>query len=272
MFLLTFWTLTALSRADIGEPSASRYVYVGAVFLLVVTAELLGPSPGWPPAVVALCLAALSVWANFGILQRAAGALRETSAVVGAELAVVEAYGRLADPSVPVDPVRAPGLTIGPYLDAVLALGSPALPLAAVPLQPAVARTEADRIGLQLLPPREAPGAAAPGGPPPAVTGHTSKVPDRPSCLQAGGGQSVVAEVPPQGLLLEAVEGYPLELSYVRFGDTPQTAEPSRLGVDAPVVHLPTDDSVTLPWRVAIGAVEPVVLCAARSIRAARAA
>ena len=45
-FLLTFWTLAALSRADAGDPLASRYVYVGAVFILVLAAALCPPLLG----------------------------------------------------------------------------------------------------------------------------------------------------------------------------------------------------------------------------------
>ena len=56
-FLVAFWTLAAISRADAGDPLASRYVYVGAVFILLLAARCaprcwvadLRRSPRWPP-------------------------------------------------------------------------------------------------------------------------------------------------------------------------------------------------------------------------------
>ena len=34
-----FWGLTGLARADLGEPAASRYLYPGALFLLLIAIE-----------------------------------------------------------------------------------------------------------------------------------------------------------------------------------------------------------------------------------------
>ena len=62
---LSFWILTGISRAKLGEAAASRYVYLGAVVVLLLAAEYL---PRLPPrrtmAAVWLALA-LGIWGNF---------------------------------------------------------------------------------------------------------------------------------------------------------------------------------------------------------------
>jgi hypothetical protein len=261
VFLLSFWTLTALSRAEVGTPLASRYVYVGAVFLVVLTAEALPPLPGFVPAVLSLCLAMLVIWGNAAVFRRGAGGLRETSAVVGAELAVAEQHGAAANGWLVLDSQRAPALSLGAYLAAVADLGSPAPPMAALPHLPPIARSEADRVALMLAPPIVSSGLPAVGGPPPTLADPAEPAPGLPACVLTAPGVPAIADVPDTGLFIRG--DLPVSLTYMRFGDVPLTANPETIDPGEPVLNPPRADAVKLPWRVEVDSPTPVLVCSA---------
>jgi hypothetical protein len=146
--LLTFWVLAAVARADYAEPAASRYLYVGAVFIWLIVAGAITripePRAGW------LTLGALAVVgalvANISVLRAGERGLRSTDATVRASLAAVEIAAPVVAPTFVADPVGAPSVSAGPYLVAVRDLGSPALRVAELGRAPASARTGADGV------------------------------------------------------------------------------------------------------------------------------
>jgi hypothetical protein len=143
------WTLTAYSRADEVTPDASRYVYVGAVFLILVVADLLASFAGrtvrWGFAGMAL----LGVLGNAWILDAGAGGLRVTTAVTRAELRAVEWSQTTVNDYRP-DVYRMPQVSASDYLDAVRDLGSPAASDTEVRVSDEVTREEVDRVSLEL--------------------------------------------------------------------------------------------------------------------------
>lgn len=168
--LLTMWTLTALARAGISEPTVPHYTYASAVLGLLVAAEAVGRTPlrartvGVASAVVllAVALGAASVW------QRGAE-LRADSADVRARLAAMA----LAGTAVPFDfrPVpRQPQVVAGRVQVAQRDFGRIALPLAQLPRAPAAQRDAADDVLRRLLTPRvlALPTRPRPGSCPPA--------------------------------------------------------------------------------------------------------
>lgn len=167
---VAFWGLTALSRAQLNEPGASRYLYPGAVFLLLVLAELARDRAYAPFAIVlVVAAAAYAVHGNLDQLDAGASGLRDTSVHVRADLAALELAQGKVDPSFRPDPNRSPDLTAGPYFEAIDALGSPAESLAALRRQPEEVRSTADGVLLDAL--RVALGPpAVPRGPAPSPT------------------------------------------------------------------------------------------------------
>jgi len=167
---LSFWILTALSRADSNEPGASRYLYPGAIFILLVLAQLVD-DPSWPrtdrgravAATVAVGLLLVSLVGNVDQLRDGGAQLRSVSDYVQAELRAVElARGRVRSDFRP-DTARAPQVTAGAFLSAVDALGSPAYSVARVRQAPESVRIAADRVLLDALGVRSQRAVAADG-------------------------------------------------------------------------------------------------------------
>jgi len=125
--LVSSWVLTALARAHLGSAESSRYVYVGAVFVLLIVAELACGArvPARMLAVVAV-LVGVSLAGNYALLRGGLEHMRGYTATVEAALVGLE----LAGPETPLDfrpaPEQAPNIYAGPYFEAVSELGSPA--------------------------------------------------------------------------------------------------------------------------------------------------
>jgi hypothetical protein len=155
---LFFWGLTALSRAQQAEPGASRYLYPGAVMLVMILGQLVD-DPEWPRTTrtrlvavgVTGVVVVVALVGNVDQLRQGAAALRDTSAYVKAELAAVELAGKRVDPAFRPDPSRAPQISAGTYLRAVADLGSPADSLAELRGQAEGVRAAADTVLLGAL-------------------------------------------------------------------------------------------------------------------------
>lgn len=249
--LAAFWILTALSRSVTlgallpGDPAASRYLYVGALLVLLVAVELVadarGPAWAW---VLATVIGLGAVISNFGVLRDAARYLRDQGARTTAALAALDiTRGTGHDstaasglPGFPLEVVPAPQ-----YFAAAHDLGS----LAAVPSQlgnlSEAARATADTelvSTYQLMP----------------VTSHLPgdrcQVVGRPPFTATGSPPpGLVAAVPPAGLDVSASNG-DASIQIRRFAD-----EFHPLGVitsgSRVTLRVPTDHSKQ-PWQVSI--------------------
>lgn len=166
---LGYWLLTALSRAQYNEPAASRYLYPGAIFVVLVLSELAprlrvpgGRVGAIACAIVLLVILGLSVRGNVEQLRDGAAGLRDTSAYVKAELRAVELARARVDAAFRPDPLRAPQVDAGGYLAAVDDLGSPADSLPALRHASVPVRSAADAVLLRALHARLTPVAAPP--------------------------------------------------------------------------------------------------------------
>ncbi len=139
--VLVFWVLTAVVRSGVGEPAASRYVYIGAAFILLAVVESAAGAVGatggrltWLGLALSGLLLAGALLTNIDNLRRGERSLRASDDSVRASLAAVQ----IAAPAEPAgfvpDQVNAPQLTAGGYLQIVHDLGSPA------PSEPALLR------------------------------------------------------------------------------------------------------------------------------------
>jgi hypothetical protein len=150
-----FWGLTALARGELGGPTSSRYLYPGAVFVLlalttVIRAERLRPAP----IAAAAALVAFASWTGLEDLRNGASALRSTSTAVAAQLRAIEETASVVPDDFRPDLARMPQVFAGPYLEAVEDLGSPAMPLEDVRTLPASLRREADNVVVAAAGPR----------------------------------------------------------------------------------------------------------------------
>ena len=154
VFYGVFIGLVALSRSSSPEPQSSRYLYVGIVAMLAALALARPREDPSPTRMRALLLAVAAVWGSNATLEHGAEWLRNQGDIVSAELAVVEAHRDSLDPLEVVDPVHAPTLSVGAYLEAVDDLGSSAAAdLAGIPSMRLSARTGADLVVNRLVSP-----------------------------------------------------------------------------------------------------------------------
>jgi hypothetical protein len=145
--VLSFWLLAAVTRAESGDPTASRYLYVGAVFIALIASEASAGATlprGWAALGVVLLIGAIV--GNLGALRAAERSFESSDASVRASLAAVEVAAPVVAPTFVPEPLNAPQVTAGPYLAAVRDLGSPALTLPELERAPAGTRSHSDQV------------------------------------------------------------------------------------------------------------------------------
>jgi hypothetical protein len=239
--LCAFFFLTAIGRG--ANATASRYLYIGGVFILLGAAELLrGVKPR--PVVMALVLlgAACGIKANLAILDAGTGGLEAEAGAMRAELAAVE----IARDRVPADHFPdtrlLPTVKAGPYLAAVDDLGSPAFDDDELQRAPDADRAGADRVLLQSL----------------VVDVAVDDAPRDPptTCRAIAPAESVELATPRASVITDRET----EVRLRRFSDTavivPIAVTP--FAPTAVTVEIPADRS-QVPWR--IEASEPALLC-----------
>jgi hypothetical protein len=227
--VVSFWVLTGLSRASAVAPSASRYVYVGAVLVLLIAVELARGVriPRWATAAVA-AVALGSVILNFSFLEQGSWTLRNAGANDRALLGALEIARpyvppghviRLLESFIPVRPRD--------YFAARDSRGSPAMTPSEIATAPEYARQTADfelasAYGVRARP---APEGSRPDSRPPVLASQFGgTVVRRRRCLvlrARSKRQPGLAglPVPPSGLLLDT-EARRATVVLRRFADT----------------------------------------------------
>jgi hypothetical protein len=194
-----FWGLSALFRAQLNAPLDSRYLYLGAILVVLVAVQLLRPVPVTPRlAVVGAVLVAAAALANFGSLRSGSMYLQDWSRYVQVELAALELAGRSVDPAFAPDPVRAPDITAGKYFAAVDDYGSPAAAPEEIPARAEPERVAADAVLVKSLGPTLGPRGEHGNGPRPAVEAASGRVSNAGSCASAA--SSLEVRLPPEGM------------------------------------------------------------------------
>lgn len=115
VFLLATWALTGVSRAHLQEPAASRYVYVGAIVLLLILSVQSASTPN--PLLYGLPIVVWFVFvgSNISVLEAGSGGLRDTSQHVRASLTALDIARQRPPSDSAVDGARAPQLSIFSY-------------------------------------------------------------------------------------------------------------------------------------------------------------
>jgi hypothetical protein len=256
--LLSFWTLAGLTRGDLGEPDASRYVYPGAILVLLVAAEL---QPRVRLTTRGLCvltvLVAGAIVANLGALRDEGAYLRDTARIVKAELAALELERAVVPADYRPDVERAPVVSAGPYLAAIDAHGSPAAPVAslatAAPDEQAVVDRVLSEAGVRVE-------AGEPDVTAPTPTIAFATTPSRADgpCVRAlGPGSLYVKTKEPVAVLPEA--GASVEVLVRRLGEGFGAPLASVSGAGASI-RVP-DDALPRPWELKLTGTGRFAVC-----------
>lgn len=267
---LSFWILTMFTRGQ--DPDASRYLYPGVVFVLLALGELphllagrrtehskrsgrqadgrsLTTSIGSALMVVLVVgYAGTVVWWNTGVLRQGQAGLLANSRFVRAELTAVQLVGRQLPSSFHPDPQRMPQVSVGPYLAAVAAYGSPALSVSAIRSQPVAVTRALDNLLLRELPMRIEPVQSGSAPTHPCST-HQSR-------------NATEALLPPSGIWMSAPKGGSEEVSVRAFSSryTPASGSPIPGGQTFHLVW--TGKSPEIRWYVQVsGSGQPSFNC-----------
>lgn len=264
---VSLWALTAIARTDLAAPDSSRYVYAGALLILLLFVELARQLPVSPRVFGLVALgAAVAAVGNLDSLRQGAEGLQTTSRFVEAELAALEVARPAPPPGLRPDPVRAPQITAGAYLDAVQELGSPARPLVEATEGSEEVRAAADAVLAQAESVVPRPTGAPPGrGSPPAVElAVAGQVTRRASCVTfrpSGSGAAMDIVARPPGVLVRAAPGPSVELRARRLASSfPASAVGVLPGGTVAAVPL-RRDSIVRPWVIRLSPAQPVAAC-----------
>jgi hypothetical protein len=260
--LLAFWVITAIARDVLPNPYSSRYLYVSALFVVLLAVELGSETtpPWWLQATIGV-VAAVAIISNVGALQSAGRTMRDIGLTTRADLTAAEIGRRVMPrdyflheiPGVPFALVPATA-----YFAAERDVGTPAVTPARLLTFPEAARETADKelIAIHGVSLRPAPAAVRPGVAPVvdrAVGGSTavqrSCVTFTPQPFTASGATSpyISITVPPSGMTIEATGGS-AGVGLRRFGFAFQRlgklapAGPATLGI--------ASDGSSQPWHV----------------------
>lgn len=273
VILLSFWFLTALNATALRPPYGSRYMYICAVLLLLVAADLADgvARTDRTVVVIALGVAVASVAGNLTALHRDYVGLRQNTPPSRGGLAGLEIEADRADPTLMLNPQNSGfdyfgSIVAGSYLSAVRKFGSPAYSESELSNAPESARVSADLVMGTVLHPtlRPAPRRPATRGPAPALVGPPGALAARRGgCISVkpAGGASPVIAVPPGGVFLKAAPGEIVSLGLRRFATRSFPVSAGGLRGSA-VLAIPRDRS-SRPWQLQLGTNGAVTACRA---------
>jgi hypothetical protein len=259
-----YWGLAAVFRAHVNPPTDSRYLYLGAILVLLVAVELLPRFDVGPRALIVVAVfVGASALANFGSLRSGSQYLQEWSRYVRVELGALELAGPQTRSDFAPDPVRAPDITAGRYFAAVRDYGSPASSLAQILAAGEGERQAADAVLIQALGPVVTRDGKDSGTPPPGVErSDQGRTATQDGCLRfapEGSGAALELSVPTTGFSVESSAPTPVELRLRSFATAfPQEASAS-LAAGTHSVRPPARNR--LRWHARLTAAQPFAVC-----------
>lgn len=249
---ISFWLLTALNANLFRFPTTGRYQLIGAVFVLLIAAELLrGVRLSRGVLAVVLVLAAVAAASNLDILRQNWLSFRAEAQYQRGALSAVEIARDEIEPAFVVD--LPGGVTIfgdaALYLDAVDELGSPAYAPEELPGAPEPARRAADEVLAK---------AQSLRGTPVSPAGRAACEP-----LEPDGFGTAVTVLGPGAYVVRAtgLGPEPVRLRARRFADGFEV----ELGVITPrrpaAIEIP-QDRAPRPWELQLVGAESAAVCA----------
>jgi hypothetical protein len=251
-----YWILTGISRSTIVSPETPRYLYLGAVIVVLVAVELLrGRAFSRGALALAGCAAAVATVSSLTALGAFSDALRTTDSTVDAELGALQLAAGYAPAGYQPDAQNAPQVTAGPYLRVVHSIGSsPADRPAQIASASAAARAGADRVLTQLeasVAPatRRAPSAGHLRARAVAVSGMTLQ--SRGPCLRATtttAPSTLVVAAPAGSLMIINASSGIAALAVKRFSESLEPLPGVPAGAASALSLRP--DASPVPWQV----------------------
>jgi hypothetical protein len=257
---VAYWLLAAFDFVPGREASAARYVYAGALFTLLMIAELLRP---WPFSRKALWVAAgvaiLAIGPNLAQLREGSSWEKEQSVLTRTDIGALEIARDTVAPTYQLLSVESTGtaslalVQAGPWFEAVDKWGTFADTPAQIEGEPAGAREHADKVLAEALPISS---SVEPGGLAP-------QAPAGVECATLAGGQSSAKQVQlkPGRTTVEVAPGAPAQIALRRF-----SAESFPVGVAGgeggatTVVEIPKDRA-SQPWYMHVEAAQTTRVC-----------
>jgi len=271
---LSFWLLAGFNEQLGREATASRYTYIGAIFVLMIAAELLRGVRLRAPALLAVfALLAVTVASNLAFLHQQYLKLETTGEIELASLGAIEIARDTVDPAYRLDdeiagtPVA--GVQAGPYLSAVDDLGSPALALDEIAAAPEQPRLYADLVLSRALrvtfTPRSYGGLGAGVAPTLLGTADGGQATTEGGCLELDRSPRRaprLLELAPGGAVIEAPGGAAVDARLRRFATASFPVEAGRVpGRSVAVLAIPPDRAPQWSWQLELTSAGPIRVC-----------
>jgi hypothetical protein len=252
------WFLGAFNQAPGRDPTASRYQYAGAIFVLMILANLLqGVRLSRKTILAAATVTLLAVGPGIVTLNDARKGFEQQTVLTKADLAALEIAHRTVNPEFGLAPEIAgtPSLVnvaAGQYLTAIREYGSPAYSPAELASAPEEGRRQADVVLSQALPISTVTrlGAYSPGG-------------GDENCVSLDGEGAATSDVPISAGLtrIELAPGPDARFSLRRFavGEYPVPTEGAP-GNSVTMLRIPRDITPR-PWHLHLDATQSVRVC-----------
>lgn len=270
---LSFWLLGGINEKSGREATASRYVYVGAIFVWLIAGELLrGVRLEWRALAGVFAVAALAGASNLAFLQQMYVTYRNTSDIELADLGALEIARATVDPGFRLDEkiaqTRNVGVQAGAYFAAADSYGSPAFTPAEIAVAPEPARFAADIVLSRALgitfTPRSFGALGGAEAPVVLETAAPGPVSTAGGCLEFGRSAPAaprILELPVGGAVIETLGGAPAEARLRRFAVDSFPVEAGTVqGGQAVVLDIPAD-LAEQRWELELRSPGPVRVC-----------
>ncbi len=256
---VSYWLLAAFDFVPGREASAARYVYAGALFTLLMIAELLRK---WPFSRKALWVAGgvvlLAIGPNLAQMKEGSSWEKEQSVFTRSDLGALEIARDTVAPSFGLVSIESTGtaslslVEAGKWFEAVDKWGSPADTPAEIEAEGEGGREHADRVLAEALP---ISASVAPGGLPGAR-------PSGAACVTLPGGESAAKEVPlkPGATTIEVAAGPAPVIGLRRFAEEVFPVPVPAEGGATTTLEIPEDRASQL-WYVHVEAGQAARVC-----------
>jgi hypothetical protein len=252
------WFLTAFNASPGRDPTASRYQYIGAIFILMILANLLkGIRLSRRTLWVAAAVTVAALGTNLVVLRQGSDNLKQQALLTRSDTAAIEIAHRTVDPGFQLNPELAGTSSLinvfaGQYLEAVEEYGSPAYSTTELNSGPEQARRRTDMVLSQALPLSM---VTHLGGYDPGSDGE--------NCITVQAGGAAPPEVPVSAGLtrIELAPGPQAAFTLRRFavGEYPVATEGAP-GDSVTSMRIPRD-AAAQPWHLHVEAQQPARVC-----------
>lgn len=255
---VSYWLLAAFDFVPGREASAARYVYAGALFTLLMIAEVLR---AWPFSRTALWVAAgvavLAIGPNMAQMKEGSSWMREQSIYTRTDLGALEIARDTVSPSYALLSVDSTGtaslglVNAGLWFEAVDKWGTPADTPAEIEAEPEGAREHADLVLAEALPIDR---TIVPGG-------LAASAPTGEACTTLPGGSAEKqVELKPGKTTVEVDAGASPTIAMRRFATENFPVFVDAAGGATSVIEIPKDRA-TQPWYLHVEAAQTTRVC-----------